>query len=157
MGTTREHIVEILLIEDNEGDIRFMKEALKETSFRANLNEICDGEAAIDYLKKMGADPNIPKPDMILLDLNLPKRNGHEVLQFLKSQKNLKSIPVAILTSATSEEDITKAYKFMPSGYIAKQADCKVLGKEIECLWGFTSLKRKRFRQANKLNMNNGK
>ncbi len=153
---TNKDVVEILLIEDNKGDIRFTKEALKETGLNTNVSEIYDGEEAINYLKDVSRNAKLPVPDMILLDLELPKKTGHEVLQFIKSEQKLKGITVAILTSSTIEEDVFKAYRFSPSGYITKKDNYKDLAKAIEGLWCFSSLQRKPLKPANKLNKKNG-
>jgi two-component system, chemotaxis family, response regulator Rcp1 len=153
-GEIRNDIVEILLVEDNKGDIRLTMEALKETSLHANMCVVNDGEEAINYLKQLGKYSERPKPDMILLDLWLPKKTGHEVLEYIKSEVSLKDIPVAILTSSSAEEDIHKVYEYKPSGYITKKADLKELAKNLQDLWGFSSLKRKSYKQASKFKRN---
>jgi two-component system, chemotaxis family, response regulator Rcp1 len=142
----RRTIKEILLIEDTPGDVRLTIEALKESSIKAKMSVISDGEEAIKYLKQDGKYSKRPKPDLILLDLWLPKKTGHEILEYIKSDKSLKDIFVAILTSSTDEDDIRKAYKFKTSGYITKKADYIQLSKDLAGFYSFSSLKRKKER-----------
>ncbi len=113
--------IEVLLVEDNLGDVELTKLALEESKLPINLSVVEDGAAALDFLhhqKKKYA--NAPHPDLILLDLNLPKKSGHEVLTAIKTDEALKRIPVLVLTTSQAEEDILKAYNFYASGYIAK-------------------------------------
>lgn len=116
-------MAEILLIEDNPGDVRLTKEALKVGKIINHLTTISDGEDAIKYLQgKSGADKN-SLPDLILLDLNLPKVSGREILDKIKSDEHLKHIPVIILTTSKSEEDILKSYQSHANCYITKPVD----------------------------------
>ncbi len=135
--------VEILLVEDNPGDIRLTKEAMKEANINNNLNVVEDGVEALAYLRKKGEFKNAIRPDLILLDLNLPKKNGREVLAEIKQDKNLKQIPVVILTVSKAEEDIIKTYELHANCFITKPVDMdqfiKVV-KSIEDFW-FTIVK----------------
>ena len=130
--------VEILLVDDNPGDIRLTQEAFKESKIINNLNVVEDGAEAIDFLKKVGKYENVSTPDLILLDLNLPKKNGREVLAEIKEDKILKLIPVVILTISTAEEDILKSYKLHANCYITKPVDMNQFIKivrSIENYW----------------------
>jgi CheY-like chemotaxis protein len=130
--------VEILLVEDNPGDIRLTKEAMKEAKIINNLNVVEDGVEALAYLRKKGKFKDANRPDMILLDINLPKKNGREVLAEIKQDKNLKQIPVIILTVSKAEEDIIKTYELHANCFITKPVDMdqfiKVV-KSIEDFW----------------------
>ena len=130
--------VEILLVEDNPGDIRLTKEAMKEAKIINNLNVVEDGVEALAYLRKKGKFKDANRPDLILLDINLPKKNGREVLAEIKQDKNLKQIPVIILTISKAEEDIIKTYELHANCFITKPVDMdqfiKVV-KSIEYFW----------------------
>ncbi len=115
--------IEILLVEDNEGDARLTEEALRENKTRYRLSVARDGEEALKFLKRERKHVNAPRPDLILLDLNLPKKNGHEILEEIKKDLNLKRIPVVILTVSQSEEDIMKSYDLYANCYITKPVD----------------------------------
>ena len=115
--------IEILLVEDSPGDQRLTKEALKEGKINNNLYIVEDGEEAIAFLKKQPPFTTVPKPDLILLDLNLPKMNGQEVLKIIKADENLKRIPVVILTTSQADEDILNAYNLNANCYITKPVD----------------------------------
>lgn len=115
--------IEILLVEDSPGDQRLTKEALKEGKINNNLYIVEDGEEAIAFLKKQDPFKNVPKPDLILLDLNLPKMNGQEVLKIIKADERLKRIPVVILTTSQADEDILNAYNLNANCYITKPVD----------------------------------
>ena len=135
--------VEILLVEDSPGDVRLTKEGLKEAKVRNNLHVVCDGVAALDFLRKKGKYANMPRPDLILLDLNLPKKDGREVLAEIKSDETLKCIPVVVLTISKAEEDILKSYKLYANCYITKPIDFDqfiTVVKAIEDFW-FTIVK----------------
>jgi len=131
-------IIEILLVEDNPGDARLAKEALRESKLRNNLNIMIDGVEAMDYLHKKGKHADSTTPDLVLLDLNLPKKDGREVLAEIKADDKLKRIPVVILTTSTAEEDILKTYDLHANCYISKPIDfdqfMKVV-KSIEDFW----------------------
>ena len=115
--------VEILLVEDNPGDVELTKKALTKSKLANNLDVVNDGEEALAYLRKEGKFANAAKPDLILLDLNLPKKSGVEVLEGIKSDENLKCIPTVILTTSKKEEDILKSYNNHANCYITKPVD----------------------------------
>ncbi len=115
--------VHILLVEDNEGDILLTTEALAEGKIANEITVIKDGWEAIQYLTQKGPYSHAKKPDLILLDVNLPKMNGHEVLQHIKSDDKLKAIPVVMLTTSSSETDIMKSYQNHVNCYITKPVD----------------------------------
>ena len=130
--------VEILLVDDNPGDIRLTQETLKESKIINKINVVEDGAEAIGFLKKVGKYENVSTPDLILLDLNLPKKNGREVLAEIKEDKILKLIPVVIFTISTAEEDILKSYKLHANCYITKPVDMNQFIKivrSIENYW----------------------
>jgi len=126
--------VEILLIEDNPGDIRLIKEILKETNVHNNIQVAMDGEAALKLLFK---EEMATRPDLILLDLNLPKIDGREILSEIKGDENLKSIPVVILTTSTAEEDIIETYKKHANSYITKPVDLDQFIQVVESIKTF--------------------
>lgn len=130
--------VEILLIEDNEADVRLTKEGIKEAKIRNSLSIVNDGEAAMAYLNKQSPYQNTTTPDLILLDLNLPKMDGRQVLEEIKEDSNLKHIPVVILTSSNAEKDILKSYKLHANCYITKPIGLEQFVeviKSIEDFW----------------------
>ncbi len=112
--------IEILLVEDNPGDVRLTQEALKLGKVNNHLAWVKDGDEAMAYLNKQGNYIDAVKPDIILLDLNLPKQNGREILAAIKQDSKLKCIPVIILTSSEAEEDIHKSYELHANCYISK-------------------------------------
>ena len=113
----------ILLVEDNPGDITLYEEAFEETSLPNTLSVARDGQEAIDYLTKTGEFVNAATPNVILLDINLPKKSGIEVLSFIKSTDHLKTIPTIMLTSSQDQSDVIKAYGFNANCYIVKPVD----------------------------------
>jgi chemotaxis family two-component system response regulator Rcp1 len=119
IGTDAEPI-EILLVEDSPGDVRLTREAFKDAKVHINLNVASDGTDAMAFLKREGDYANVPRPDLILLDLNLPKKDGREVLEEIKQSPTLKSIPVVILTTSASDADILRSYKLHANCYITK-------------------------------------
>jgi len=134
----RDKIVEILLVEDNPGDIRLTQEALKEGNIPNNLHTVMDGAEAIKFLFREGSYADSKRPDLILLDLNLPKKDGREVLGKIKADDDLKKIPVVVLTTSNAESDILKAYDLHANCYITKPVDfnrfIEVI-KSIEQFW----------------------
>ena len=130
--------VEILLVEDNEGDVGLIEEVFEEAKIRNNLHVAEDGEEAMLFLRKEGQFLDVPRPDMILLDLNLPQKDGREVLEEIKTDDNLKRIPVVVLTTSKAEEDILKSYDLHANSYITKPVDfdqfLKVI-RSIEDFW----------------------
>ena len=130
--------VKILLVEDSPGDIRLTKEALKESKVANELITMTNGQEAVDYLYRRGRYADATVPDIILLDLNLPRKDGREVLKEIKSDKNLKKIPVVVLTISKDEQDILKAYDLHANCYITKPIDLEKfieLVRSIEDFW----------------------
>ncbi|HEY3196374.1 MAG TPA: response regulator [Nitrospirales bacterium] len=119
--------MEILLVEDNPGDVRFTSEVLKEAQVRNNLSVAKDGVEAIAFLRREGQFLDAPRPDLILLDLNLPKKNGLEMLNEIKNADDLKAIPVVILTTSEAEQDINKSFDLSANCYITKPIDVERL------------------------------
>jgi CheY-like chemotaxis protein len=116
-------VVDVLLIEDDPGDVLMTKEAFEHYRIRNELHVVGDGEQAIRFLHKDGDYADAPRPGLILLDLNLPRRNGHEVLAELKSDPDLLTIPVVVLTTSQAEEDILRSYSLHANAYISKPVD----------------------------------
>jgi CheY-like chemotaxis protein len=129
--------VEILLVEDNPGDVRLTKEALKEGKVANNLHVAMDGMEALAFLRKEGEYKDKPRPDLILLDLNLPKKDGREVLEEIKQDASLKKIPVVILTTSQDEADILKTYKLHANCYITKPVDLNQFIKVVHSIEDF--------------------
>lgn len=130
--------IEILLVEDNSADVRLTEEALKEGKVLNNLSVVANGVEAIDFLRRKGKYTDSPHPDLILLDLNLPKKNGCEVLGEIKQDPDLKRIPVVVLTISESEEDIMKSYSLHANCYISKPVDLNQfidVVKSVEDFW----------------------
>lgn len=115
--------IEILLVEDNPGDVDLTIEALADAKVRNKLNVVSDGVEAIEYLRRQRAYANAVRPDLILLDLNLPKKDGREVLAEIKNDPDLKTIPVVVLTSSDSERDVLRSYELYANCYIRKPTD----------------------------------
>ena len=135
---TEVKVIDILLVEDNPGDRRLTVEALKEAKIRNELYEVDNGVEAMAFLRKEGKYDAAPRPDLILLDLNLPKMDGREVLREIKEDVHLKSIPVVILTTSEAEEDIIKTYESHANCYITKPVDLDQfirVVKSIENFW----------------------
>ena len=136
--STRAAPVEILLVEDNPGDVRLTKEALKEGKVYSNLHWAKDGVEALEFLRRQGKFAGVPRPDIILLDLNLPKKDGREVLSEIKNDENLKRIPVVILTTSKAEEDVLRSYQLHANCYVTKPVDLeKFIGvvESIDKFW----------------------
>ena len=130
--------IEILLVEDNPGDERLTREALKEGKVYSNLHWVKDGVEAIEFLNRRGKYGAAPRPDIILLDLNLPKKDGREVLQDIKADETLKRIPVVVLTTSKAEEDVLKTYNLHANCYVTKPVDLEkfiVVVKSIDVFW----------------------
>ncbi len=123
MDEPRGSAVEILLVEDNPGDVRLTQEALKESKVTNNLYIAGDGVEALAFLRKEGEYADMPHPDLILLDLNLPKKDGRELIEEIKSNEELKRIPVVVLTTSKAEEDIMQMYDRHANCYITKPID----------------------------------
>jgi len=115
--------IEILLVEDNPGDVRLTREALKDGKVTNNLSVVRDGEQAMAFLRRESDYAEAPRPDLILLDLNLPRKDGREVLSEIKADQDLRRIPVVILTTSNHEHDILEAYDLNANCYITKPVD----------------------------------
>jgi two-component system, chemotaxis family, response regulator Rcp1 len=130
--------IEILLVEDNKGDARLAIEALRDSKVRNTVHHVFDGVEAMGFLRREGKYANAPCPDLVLLDLNLPRKDGREVLNDIKQDEDLKRIPVVILTISSAETDILKSYNLHANCYISKPIDLnqflKVV-KSIEDFW----------------------
>ena len=138
MTVERNGPIEILLVEDNPGDERLTREALKEGKVYSNLHWVKDGVEAMDFLYRRGKWRDAPRPDIILLDLNLPKKDGREVLQDIKSDETLKRIPVVVLTTSKAEEDVLRTYNLHANCYVTKPVDLEkfiVVVKSIDVFW----------------------
>jgi chemotaxis family two-component system response regulator Rcp1 len=135
-GTGAEPI-EVLLVEDSPGDVRLTREAFKDAKVHINLHVASDGVEAMEYLGRVGNHANAPRPDLILLDLNLPKKDGREVLTELKESPALKSIPVVILTTSASEADIQGSYQHHANCYITKPVDLEGFLKVVKSIDSF--------------------
>ena len=129
--------IEILLVEDNEGDVGLIKEVLEEGKIRNRLHIVDDGVEAMLFLHREGKYSVSPCPGMILLDLNLPKKDGREVLREIKEDSNLKNIPVVILTTSGAEKDIIRAYELHANAYVIKPLDFDKFIKVVEYIANF--------------------
>ncbi|MBI5418678.1 MAG: response regulator [Deltaproteobacteria bacterium] len=134
----RGRLVRILLVEDNPGDVRLTREALREGRVRNHLFSVGDGVEAMAFLRGGGKHKNAPRPDLILLDLNLPKKDGREVLAEVKANEHLRRIPVVVLTTSKSEEDIVRSYDLHANCYITKPVDLEkfiAVVKKVDDFW----------------------
>ncbi len=129
--------IEVLMMEDDPGDVKLTRESLKQSKLFVNFRTVADGKEGIEYLRKQGRYAGEKTPDLILLDLNMPKMNGRQVLHEIKNDKNLKSIPVVILTTSQAEEDIAKSYSEGANCYIAKPVDFDLFEKVVQKIYDF--------------------
>lgn len=130
--------VEVLLVEDSPGDVRLTREALKEGKVRNNLNVVSDGVEAMEYLRREGPYAGALRPDIVLLDLNMPRKDGREVLAEMKADHSLKRIPVVILTTSEAEQDILRTYDLHANCYLTKPVDLDQfisIVKSVEDFW----------------------
>lgn len=130
--------VEILLVEDNPGDVRLTEEALHDAKVMNHLSVASDGEAAMRFLRREDGFGDAPRPDLILLDLNLPKKDGREVLEEIKSDPSLRSIPIVVLTTSKADEDIHRSYDLHANCYITKPVDFEqflTVVQQLENFW----------------------
>jgi len=130
--------VEILLVEDNPGDERLTREALREGKVYSNLHWVKDGVEAMAFLRQQGKYGSAPRPDIVLLDLNLPRKDGREVLEEIKTDEDLKRIPVVVLTTSKAEEDVLRTYNLHANCYVTKPVDLEkfiVVVKSIDVFW----------------------
>jgi two-component system, chemotaxis family, response regulator Rcp1 len=129
--------IEILLVEDNPGDARLTREALRDAKVRNNLHVTPDGVEALAFLRRQGKHTAVPKPDLILLDLNLPKKDGREVLDEIKQDDQLRHIPVVILTTSQAERDIAESYRLRANAYVTKPVDLEQFLKVVQAIEHF--------------------
>ena len=130
--------IEILLVEDSPADIRLTREALREAKVRNNVHVAVDGVDATDFLRRRGKHAAAPAPDLILLDLNLPRKDGREVLQEIKQDEELRRIPVVVLTTSRSDRDILESYRLSANAYVSKPVELEqflFVVKSIEGFW----------------------
>lgn len=123
MSLKRLRAVEILLVEDNLGDIELTQEAFLNAKIENRVHSVRDGEEALDFLYQRGEYTDAVRPDLIFLDLNMPRKNGKEVLEIIKEDRDLRDIPVVILTSSEADQDIAKAYQLRANAYVVKPGD----------------------------------
>lgn len=129
--------INILMVEDNPGDVRLTKEALKDATMYIKMHVVMDGVEALNYLHQKGVHTNGSRPDLILLDLNLPKKNGFEVLNEIKTDEELRHIPVVILTTSQTDEDILKAYGLHANCFVTKPVDLDQFLKVVQIIEDF--------------------
>ena len=129
--------IEILLVEDNPGDARLTKEALRDAKVRNNLHVVLDGVEALAFLRRQGKHAAVPKPDLILLDLNLPKKDGREVLEEIKQDDQLRHIPIVILTTSQAEKDIIESYRLRANAFVTKPVDLEQFLKVVQSIEHF--------------------
>ena len=136
-GSGSSRAIEILMVEDNPGDVRLTQEALKDAKVLVTLNVATDGDEALKYLRRQPPYAAATRPDLILLDLNLPKRDGREVLAAIKSDDSLKRIPVVILTTSRAEEDVMRAYQLNVNCYVTKPVDFEQFTRIVQAIEEF--------------------
>lgn len=129
--------VEILLVEDNPGDVRLTQEALRRVKIRNTLSVVGDGVEALMFLRRQGEFAHAPRPDIVLLDLNLPRLDGTDVLAAVKSDPDLKSIPVVVLTTSQAEEDISRSYRLNANCYVSKPVDFDQFMRVVQSIEDF--------------------
>ena len=130
--------IEILLIEDSPGDVRLTQEAMKDAKVKNHMHVVNDGLEAMQFVRRAGPYAGVPRPDLILLDLNLPKMDGREVLAQLKGDPDLRRIPVVVLTTSKAEEDVLRAYDLHCNMYVTKPLDFDSfisIVKQLDSLW----------------------
>jgi chemotaxis family two-component system response regulator Rcp1 len=129
--------IEVLLVEDSPGDVRLTREALKDAKVHISLHVAADGIEAMAFLERTGTHVDAPRPDLILLDLNLPRKDGREVLKEIKESPALRSIPVVILTTSSSEADVLQSYELHANCYISKPVDLNGFLKVVQSIDNF--------------------
>lgn len=129
--------IEILMVEDNPGDVRLTREALKDCKVLTHLHVVEDGVAALDFLHRRPPHEAAPRPDLVLLDLNLPRMDGREVLAAIKSDPVLKVIPVVVLTTSEAEEDVLRAYRLAANCYVTKPVDLHQFNRIVQAIENF--------------------
>ena len=136
-GASMLRAIEILMVEDNPGDVRLTREALKGGKVWNQLHVVEDGVAALDFLYRRAPHADAPRPDLILLDLNLPKKDGREVLAAIKGDESLKLIPVVIMTTSQAEEDVIRAYALNANCYVTKPVDFLQFTRIVQAIESF--------------------
>lgn len=129
--------IEILLVEDSVGDIELITEALQDSKVKNNLNIVNDGIEAMEYLNKKGKYKKSLRPDLVFLDLNMPKKDGREVLKEIKADATLRQIPVVVMTTSDDEQDIAKSYDLQASCYVTKPVDFEQFIKVVQSIENF--------------------
>lgn len=137
MERTHSKMIEILMVEDNPADVRLTQEAFKDAKMLNHMNVVEDGEAAMEFLRREGRYADAPRPDLVLLDLNLPKKDGREVLEEIKDDPELRRIPVVVLTTSGDEKDILRAYDHHVNAYVTKPVDLDNFMKIVELVEDF--------------------
>lgn len=135
-----EHSIEpvcILMVEDNPDDVELTRQTIRETKLRNNLHVVEDGVAALAFLRREGTYSDSPRPDLVLLDLNLPRKNGLEVLEEIKADDDLKRIPVIVLTASDDEADVLAAYNHNSNAYITKPVDLEQFARIVQMIDDF--------------------
>lgn len=130
-------LIEVLLVEDDPGDVELTLHALKKSKVQVNLNVVEDGVQAMAYLRKQDEYAQAPAPDLIMLDLNLPRKDGREVLNDMRSDDQLKHIPVVVLTTSDSDEDILRTYQLGANSYVTKPVGLKEFSQVVQALENF--------------------
>jgi len=126
--------LEILMVEDNPADVLLTREAFREGNIASRLNVVKDGVEALAYLRREDPYAAVSRPDLIFLDLNLPRKNGQEVLQEIKTDENFRQIPVIVLTTSSSESDIVKSYQYYANAYVVKPVDMDQFNEALKCI-----------------------
>ena len=124
--------IEVLLVEDNPGDVELVERAVRNSDFHLNMTVAMDGEEAMSVLRQEGDHADSPRPDLVLLDLNLPKKDGRQVLSDIRSDPELKNLLVVVLTSSPTQEDLLKAYDLHSNGYVSKPVDSKAFDSVVK-------------------------
>ncbi len=137
MGSINSRPIQILLVEDSPSDAKLTKKALKSAKVANEIHHITDGIKAMEFLRHQGEYRDAPKPDLILLDLNLPRKKGQEILEEIKQDPELQAIPVVILTSSDEEEDILRSYKLHANSFVTKPVDFEKFLNIVHCIEGF--------------------
>lgn len=130
--------IEILLVEDSPADVRIAEEALVDAGINVNLHVVCDGEEAVKYITQQAPYANSQAPDVVLLDLNMPRMNGHEVLDEIRNQHNMKDVPIVLLTASESNIDVEEAQRLGMNYYLRKPVEPRCLGEllqVVQTLW----------------------
>ena len=136
-GPPAHRLIEILMVEDNPGDVRLTREALKDSKILNQLHVVEDGVAALDFLYRRPPYESVQRPDLVLLDLNLPRMDGREVLATIKADPQLKLIPVVVLTTSEAEEDVLRAYHLAANCYVTKPVDLHQFNRIVQGIENF--------------------